>query len=160
MIAKQKIILLLMTIFIIFADLSSKSFIRNIFETNEEIVKAQSIDLIPFLSIKNLCNNGVSFGMFGNFSHETVQILISLIFIALLIYSFFLIKSKQINLYGNFMIIGGAIANLIDRFENGCVYDFIDFHLKSHHFYVFNIADSFIFIGAMVILFSKSEKVE
>ena len=159
MTVKKKIILLLITILIIFSDLSSKSFIKNIFETNEQAISTQSIDLTSFLSMKNFCNNGVSFGMFSDLSNETVQIFISLIFIALLIYSFYLIKSQQINLYGNFMIIGGAIANLIDRFQNGCVYDFIDFHIKTYHFYVFNIADSFITIGAMIILFSKSKDI-
>ncbi len=157
MVVKQKIILLLLTIFIIFADLSSKSFVKNIFETNEEAIKTQSVEVTSFLSMKNLCNHGISFGIFNDISHDLMQIFISVIFIALIIYSFFLIKSQQINLYGNFMIIGGAIANLIDRFQHECVYDFIDFHLKTYHFYVFNIADSFITIGAMVILFSKNK---
>jgi signal peptidase II len=160
MIIKKTIILFLITIFIIFSDLGSKSFVKNIFQENEQAILNQSIEILPFLSIKNLCNNGVSFGIFGNLSTQVVQIIISIIFIILLIYSFFLIKSQQINLYGNFMIIGGAIANLIDRFLNGCVYDFIDFHFKNIHFYVFNIADSFIVIGAMLILFIDNKKIK
>lgn len=154
----KKIILLVLTIFLVFSDLSSKSLVKSIFHNNENAKTTQLIDLTSFLSIRNLCNNGVSFGILDNLSHKTMQILISIIFLILLIYSYHLIKSQQINLYGNFMIISGAIANLIDRFHNQCVYDFIDFHIKNHHFYVFNLADAFITIGAIIILFSKNDK--
>ncbi len=154
----KKIALLLTVVFIMFFDLSSKSLVKNIFRTNELANQSQSIEITSFLNIKNLCNHGVSFGILQDLSHSAMQIFISTIFVLLLIYSYFLIKSQQINLYGNFMIIGGALANLIDRFQNQCVYDFIDFHLNNYHFYVFNIADSAITIGAIMILLPSFSK--
>ena len=117
-----------------------------------------SITLTNFLDIRNLCNNGVSFGILSNIESKYMTIIISFIFIILLIYSYFFLKSEEINPYFILMIIGGAIANLIDRIQNGCVYDFIDFHINQYHFYVFNIADSFITIGTILILINFRTK--
>lgn len=50
------------------------------------------------------------------------------------------------------MIIGGAIGNVIDRVRLGAVFDFLDFHLGGSHWPAFNAADSFICIGAMMII--------
>ena len=49
-------------------------------------------------------------------------------------------------------IIGGALGNSIDRAKNGAVADFLDFHLASYHWPAFNLADSFVFIGVMILL--------
>lgn len=50
------------------------------------------------------------------------------------------------------LIIGGAIGNVIDRIRIGAVFDFLDFHLFGHHWPAFNLADSAICIGAIIIL--------
>ena len=50
-------------------------------------------------------------------------------------------------------ILGGAIGNLIDRLLYGEVIDFLDFYWADHHWPAFNVADSFITIGVVVILF-------
>jgi signal peptidase II len=49
-------------------------------------------------------------------------------------------------------IIGGAIGNVIDRVNHQAVLDFIDFHLGSSHWPAFNAADSFITLGAVVLI--------
>ena len=58
------------------------------------------------------------------------------------------------------MVIGGAVGNLIDRIVYGYVVDFLDFYWKNSHFPAFNIADSAITLGAMIlgyhILFDKT----
>lgn len=62
------------------------------------------------------------------------------------------------------MILGGAIGNLIDRFLYGKVIDFIDIGLGNSRWYIFNIADSAVTIGmvilAALVLFDKSPKKE
>ena len=50
------------------------------------------------------------------------------------------------------MIIGGAIGNVIDRVRLGAVFDFLDFHIGENHWPAFNVADSFICIGAAVLI--------
>ena len=59
------------------------------------------------------------------------------------------------------MILGGALGNLCDRFWHGYVVDFIDFYIRQWHWYTFNLADSFITIGAIImfitLFFSQKE---
>jgi signal peptidase II len=50
------------------------------------------------------------------------------------------------------LILGGALGNLYDRMTLGYVVDFLDFHWSGMHFPAFNIADSAISIGAVLIL--------
>jgi signal peptidase II len=50
------------------------------------------------------------------------------------------------------LILGGAIGNLIDRFRFHYVTDFFDFHLGAWHFATFNVADSAISIGAILLM--------
>lgn len=49
------------------------------------------------------------------------------------------------------LILGGAIGNLLDRIFRGAVIDFLDFHIQQYHWYVFNIADAAITVGAIVL---------
>ena len=53
------------------------------------------------------------------------------------------------------MILGGAAGNLIDRVQHGYVIDFIDIHFKAWHWPAFNVADSAITIGAVVVIFDS-----
>ena len=63
-------------------------------------------------------------------------------------------------------IVGGALGNVIDRVRIGAVFDFLDVHVGGHHWPAFNVADSFICIGAVLLIFgnmlfsSKSKKRE
>jgi signal peptidase II len=56
------------------------------------------------------------------------------------------------------LILGGALGNLLDRFMYGAVVDFIDFHVNLYHWPTFNLADSFICIGAFIYLLSFTNK--
>lgn len=53
------------------------------------------------------------------------------------------------------LVAGGALGNLVDRLRFGSVVDFIDWYWRSHHWYTFNVADSAITVGA-VLLFVHS----
>ena len=50
------------------------------------------------------------------------------------------------------MIIGGAIGNVADRVRMGAVFDFLDIHAFGYHWPAFNLADSFICIGAALVI--------
>ena len=57
------------------------------------------------------------------------------------------------------LIMGGAIGNVIDRIMYGHVIDFLDFHLYGTHFPAFNLADSAIFLGAVLFIFDELRRV-
>ena len=50
------------------------------------------------------------------------------------------------------LVAGGAVGNLVDRLRFGSVVDFIDWYWRSHHWYTFNIADSAISTGAVLLI--------
>jgi signal peptidase II len=50
------------------------------------------------------------------------------------------------------LVAGGALGNLIDRLRFGSVVDFIDWYWRTHHWYTFNVADSAISVGAVLLL--------
>jgi len=52
------------------------------------------------------------------------------------------------------LIFGGAVGNVYDRVRTGAVTDFLDFYVRSYHWYVFNLADSAICVGAGLLLVS------
>ena len=64
-----------------------------------------------------------------------------------------LIKNKGLKRYALLMIFGGAIGNLFDRIFFKAVPDFIDFHIGEFHWFVFNLADIFITIGVIFMIF-------
>lgn len=105
------------------------------------------IELLPFLHLVNLRNEGAAFGMFKSFGNN-IFIIISLIAIGVIF--FLLIKGKE-NPLGLSLILGGAIGNLIDRFFRGSVVDFIDVFAGRHHWPAFNVADSALTIGIGLI---------
>ena len=115
-----------------------------------------SINVIPyFLNFTYIRNEGIAFGIY----FEGGKIFFIILPILITIYLFYLLKNEefqdnqsQIALY---LIIAGAIGNIIDRIFRGYVVDFIDFHLNGIHWYVFNIADSSVTIGLIFLLYSS-----
>ena len=53
------------------------------------------------------------------------------------------------------MIFGGALGNLFDRVRFSSVPDFIDFHYKDFHWFIFNIADIFITLGVICLIYDE-----
>ena len=62
-------------------------------------------------------------------------------------------KSIGLKKYSLLMILGGALGNFFDRIFNKAVPDFIDFHLEEFHWFIFNVADIFITIGVIFMIF-------
>lgn len=58
------------------------------------------------------------------------------------------------------LILGGALGNLWDRITLGHVVDFLDFHAGGYHWPAFNVADSAIFIGAMLLIVDSFRRKE
>ncbi len=111
------------------------------------------IELTPFFNLVMAWNTGVSFSMFDNLGGAGVYVLsaFSLIVVGFLIYWLKDEKSLLIQISLG-MIIGGAIGNVIDRVRMGAVFDFLDIHVLGYHWPAFNLADSFICIGAVLVI--------
>ena len=115
-----------------------------------------SFSVIPsLLDFTYIRNEGIAFGI--NFQGGKIffiifPILITFYLISLLKNKEFEDNSSQIALY---LIIGGAIGNILDRIFRGYVVDFIDFHINGNHWYVFNIADSAVTLGLLFLLYSS-----
>ena len=58
-------------------------------------------------------------------------------------------------IYFYLMILGGALGNLFDRLYYSAVPDFIDFHINNFHWFIFNIADIFISLGVICLIFAE-----
>lgn len=115
---------------------------------------ASSIELIKgFFNITYVKNYGAGFSILQN--QKMFLIVVSII--AIVVVSYLLIKSKNketLNRICYLLIIGGAIGNLIDRFELGYVIDFLDFKIFGYDFPVFNIADCCVTIGCILLIIS------
>lgn len=113
----------------------------------------QVIEIAPFFNLVMGWNYGISFGLLNSMPEISVWILPILVFLitsGLIIWLYFIDKNSQA--IGLGFIIGGAIGNLIDRLHFGAVVDFLDFHAWGFHWPAFNIADSAITIGAIMLV--------
>ena len=98
-------------------------------------------------------NDGIAFGLLSfndNFYYNMITALIVLI---TLIIIWLAIKSKGIEKLCFLMIIGGSLGNLYDRIYYSSVPDFIDISFKNFHWFIFNVADIFISIGVIILIF-------
>jgi signal peptidase II len=135
-------------IILILADQASKWWIL------EKIMQPPRV--ITFNEYFNLVltwNNGISFGLFNN-DNKVNALVISLIAIVIIIFLIRLLsksETKKLSI-GLGMIIGGAIGNVIDRSIHGAVMDFLDVHINAYHWPAFNIADSGITVGALILV--------
>jgi signal peptidase II len=115
-----------------------------------------SFAVIPYLlNFTYIRNEGIAFGINfpgGKIFFIIFPILITFYLISLLKNKEFEDNPSQIALY---LIIGGAVGNILDRIFRGYVVDFIDVHINGNHWYVFNIADSAVTIGLLFLLYSS-----
>ena len=100
------------------------------------------VAVTPFFNLVSAWNTGVSFSMFNNLGGDGVYILSA----------FSLLVEATLMQVSLGLVIGGAVGNVIDRLRLGAVFDFLDVHCGGYHWPAFNLADSFICIGAVMIV--------
>ncbi len=115
---------------------------------NEVMLPPRTIELTGFLNLVLGFNTGVSFGLLGNVLAERQALLagINLAIVACLLLLAWDSDSASERI-GFSLIVGGALGNAIDRWRQGGVTDFIDFHWNEWHWPAFNMADVAISIG-------------
>ena len=108
------------------------------------------VEILPYFNLTMVWNEGISFGMFQSGNPWPLIIMASVIAI---VFSIWLARStKWMEIIALSMVIGGAIGNIIDRLHFGAVADFFDFYVRTWHYPAFNIADSLISIGVVLLI--------
>ena len=134
---------IIITILVLFIDLITKYIAFNCFQT--------PIEIIPnIFRLFYATNTGAAWSMLSNHTY-----LINLISIIILILIFIYNKNFKDNLRNNIsfgLIYGGILGNLINRIFNSFVIDFIDIKIFNYDYPIFNIADSAIVIGIILLI--------
>ena len=106
-----------------------------------------------YLNIDLIWNEGIAFGLLS-FNHGNLYNLLTiLIAVIILVICFMIFKSSGIKKYFLIFILGGALGNIYDRIFFNAVPDFIDFHINGFHWFIFNVADIFISLGVIFMIF-------
>ncbi len=133
------------SVLVIIFDQVSKLVIENILNVG------QSITIIKnFFSLTYINNYGAAFGIFKN--SPIFLLFISIVALILIYSNSFNFKSNKKNDFAFGLITGGILGNIIDRLFLTYVRDFLSFKLFSWYAPVFNIADSAIFVGVILLI--------
>ena len=131
---------------LVILDQATKALVINFFNLYD------SVALLPMINLTFVVNYGFAFGLLNNPSLN--QILVSLVILAIIIYFLYLLIKTQDKIFQLTLtlILAGALGNFIDRIFRGFVIDFIDIYIGKYHWPAFNIADSCITVGFVVLM--------
>ena len=118
----------------------------------------QFIKITYFFDITHIHNFGVSFGLFAGTIPALVLVIIGLFVTAFVLY-LYINSSEFLERWGLFIIICGAIGNIVDRFINGYVIDFLYLHINQYYWPGVNFADIYISIGIIMIIVNMVKKI-
>ena len=129
----------------------------------EHFAHGERREVTTFLNLVLVYNKGAAFSMFADAPGWQTPLLITFALGAAGIVSYLILRNpaKRLLCLGLALILGGALGNLIDRVRFGHVVDFLDFHAAGWHWPAFNVADSGITIGALLLIldgFANNEK--
>jgi signal peptidase II len=150
----MKKIIIVFSIF--FLDRATKIYLLNLQESGTDI----DFYIYSLLNFYLVWNTGIGFGLAAMESNIYYHVLTSIILIVNIGLIFFLVKSKGIYAYLLALIIGGSLGNLFDRIYYYAVPDFIDLHIGNYHWFIFNVADIFITVGIIGLVFIEILKKE
>ncbi len=138
------------TLLVIALDQATKLLADNLLQYH------QPIEIMPMFNLTLLYNKGAAFSFLANQGGwQRWFFLILTTAVSIFLYLWLRkLKSHQVLQYSALaLILGGAIGNLIDRAIYGHVIDFIDVYYSQYHWPAFNIADSAIFVGAILLIY-------
>ncbi len=148
----KKIFIYFLIVSVVFAlDRFSKLFVLNILEDKDKV----DIYINSFLSLYLVWNKGIGFGLFS-FDDTKVYNLITLLILlinGIIIYLIFIENGAKV--YFLLTILGGSLGNFVDRLYYRAVPDFIDLNYHGYHWFIFNIADIFITLGIICLIFAE-----
>jgi signal peptidase II len=116
----------------------------------------EPVEFAPFINLIVVWNRGISYGLFQQNSEIGRWGLIIISILAAIGLSFWIRRTTAKLLAVSLgLIVGGAIGNVIDRLAYGAVFDFIQIHIGSWSWYVFNVADAAIVAGVVGLLYDS-----
>lgn len=145
---KENIYFLTTIVIIFFIDRYSKLNIINNFNDRKYFVN-------DFVNLDLIWNSGIGFGLLSSeisIVYNSITAIIGLVIIVLI---YLMIISKRLDKLIFSIIIGGALGNFYDRVIFNAVPDFLDVHFNNFHWFTFNLADIFITVGIILLLFKK-----
>ena len=143
------IVWVLLALVCFLADQATKIWVLRVFEYREVL------EVLPVFNLTLVYNHGAAFSMLSDAGGWQRWLFTGFALVASIIILGWLRRtSKQLRTFciSLSLILGGALGNLYDRVMYGYVVDFLDFHWAGAHFPAFNIADSAIVLGAILML--------
>ena len=122
---------------------------------SDYLVRHGEVNLSPFLNLVLVHNTGAAFGFLSSASgwQNGLFMFVALVACAFLLWMLSRLNRQEMLLAVALMLIlGGALGNLLDRVIFGYVIDFIDVHYHHWHWPAFNVADSAITVGAILLI--------
>ena len=141
---------------VFFFDRLTKIYLINLQSTGTDV----DFYILPFLNFFLVWNTGIGFGLMSLESNNYYHVLTTIIGLINVVLIYLLFKVKNIYSYLLALIIGGSLGNLLDRIYYSAVPDFIDVHIGNFHWFIFNVADIFITLGIIGIMFIELVKKE
>ena len=140
---------LILAAVVFLVDRLSKWWFMDVFE----LAKKGVVEILPFFNVVMVWNRGVSFSLFSAETDTGRWFLVAMTVVIVVVLLFWL-RSVQarLTMVAIGLVIGGAIGNIYDRVIYGAVADFFQFHLGDWSFAVFNVADCFISLGAVLLV--------
>lgn len=135
-------------VLIVVADLGTK------WLATHNLTYATPVEVLPFFNLTLLHNTGAAFSFLsqaGGWQRWFFVLLAVVITVVLTVWITRLKASERWLGIALCFVLGGAVGNLYDRVVHGYVVDFLHFHWAGYHFPAFNIADSFITVGAIML---------
>jgi signal peptidase II len=154
MVPRKYLILLALTGMLVAFDQLFKFIVVSRFHLGESMEIAQN-----FFNITRVHNSGAAFGLLATLGPTWREPFFFVVPIAMLMVIFVVFyrlrESQHLGIFSLAMIVGGALGNLADRLRLGYVVDFLDFHWRNAiHFPAFNLADTAISCGVMLLVIS------
>jgi len=107
-----------------------------------------------FFNFVLACNKGAAFSLLADAPGWQTPLFAGFAIVASIVVGVLLVRhpGKRLFSAGLALVLGGALGNLVDRLRFGCVVDFLDFYAAGWHWPAFNVADSAITLGAVVLI--------
>ena len=149
--SKKHVIFLITLLLVVGLDQISKMYVISVMTLHSS---HPVID--GFFNITYVRNPGAAFGFLANAAPMFRSLfLITVSAAAIVMILWFLAKNRSAGMLLTFalsLILGGAVGTLLDRIRFGSVVDFLDFYIASWHWPAFNVADSAISVGAVLLI--------
>ena len=144
----------LLCLVLVILDQLTKQIVVSLFALGDSMV------INSYLSWTYIQNTGAAFSILSGGGAIKKAFLLGVSLFVSLMVMVWIHKTPAIlrqRLFGQFILLSGALGNLLDRAQYGYVIDFIDVHYQNYYWPVFNVADSLIFIGVILLIFERRQ---